>query len=112
MEVSLPPALKRFVEEKVKEGVYQSESDVICDALRRRLKESNADRFATLRRQLAHLEIVIKEIVIGIERQQSQEVEELDSIKETQEMAEAILSSLQKTMESYAEILRSTSSLF
>ena len=112
MDISLPPALKRFVEEKVKEGVYQSESDVICDALRRRLKESNSERFATLRMQLAPLEIEIQEMLIAIERRQSQEDEELDSIKKTQEMTEAILSSLQKTMESYAEILRSTSSLF
>lgn len=34
MNVSLPPALKGFVEKKVKEGIYQSESDVVCDALR------------------------------------------------------------------------------
>jgi putative addiction module CopG family antidote len=34
MNVSLPPQLKRFVEKKVKDGVYPSESDVVCDALR------------------------------------------------------------------------------
>lgn len=34
MNVSLPSQLKRFVEKKVKEGVYKSESDVVCDALR------------------------------------------------------------------------------
>jgi len=34
MNVSLPPQLKRFVEKKVKDGVYQSECDVLFDALR------------------------------------------------------------------------------
>jgi putative addiction module CopG family antidote len=34
MNVSLPPQLKRFVEKKVKDGEYQAESDVVCDALR------------------------------------------------------------------------------
>ena len=34
MNVSLPTQLKRFVEKKVKDGVYASENDVMCDALR------------------------------------------------------------------------------
>jgi putative addiction module CopG family antidote len=40
MNVSLPSQLKRFVEKKVKEGAYKSESDVVCDALRG-LRERN-----------------------------------------------------------------------
>jgi hypothetical protein len=34
LNISLPPQLKWFVEKKVKEGVYLSEGDVVCDALR------------------------------------------------------------------------------
>ena len=34
MELSLPPELKRFVEKKVKEGLYEDESAVISEALR------------------------------------------------------------------------------
>ena len=34
MNVSLPPQLKRFVEKKVKDGLYPNESDVVRHALR------------------------------------------------------------------------------
>jgi hypothetical protein len=34
MELSLPPELKRFVEKKVKEGLYEDENAVVCEALR------------------------------------------------------------------------------
>lgn len=34
MNLSLPSELKRFVEKKIKDGLYQNEGDVVCDALR------------------------------------------------------------------------------
>jgi len=35
MELALPPELKRFIEKKVKEGLYEDENAVVSDALRR-----------------------------------------------------------------------------
>ncbi len=40
MKASLPPELKRFVEQKVEDGQYANESEVVSDAVRR-LKESD-----------------------------------------------------------------------
>ena len=108
MEVSLPPGLKRFVKEKVKEGMYSSESDVICDALRRRVKGCTSYRVSALKSQLAHVEIAIREILIELERVRLQEDEESDRMKQTQEKAEAILSNLRKAAEAYAEIINAT----
>jgi putative addiction module CopG family antidote len=35
MTITLPPALDRIVRDKVNSGLYASESDLVCEALRR-----------------------------------------------------------------------------
>jgi putative addiction module CopG family antidote len=107
MEISLPPALEQFVKEKVKAGMYGSESDVICDVLRRTMRW-NSNGIASLQSQLAHLEVAIQELMRELEKKRAQEDEELDSIKDTQEKAETILSNLRKAAEAYAQIITAT----
>ena len=107
MEISLPPALEQFVNEKVKAGMYGSESDVICDVLRRTMRW-NSNGVASLQSQLAHLEVAIQELMRELEKKRAQEDEELDSIKDTQEKAETILSNLRKAAEAYAQIITAT----
>lgn len=34
MNITLPPALDRIVKEKVKAGLYSSETELVCEALR------------------------------------------------------------------------------
>jgi antitoxin ParD1/3/4 len=55
MNVVLPPALKKFVEQQVKSGHYKSASEVVCEALRL-LKERDAiyqTKLKRLRKALA-----------------------------------------------------------
>jgi putative addiction module CopG family antidote len=131
MNVSLPPALKGFIEKKVSEGLYQSESDVISDALRglrerdyllsrssasqevKRLPLSSAQLAAVepelvrLKDQLSKVEVTINNIVQAIERLRSQDESNQEGDKETQDMAKTIMKSLQKAADSYDEILHS-----
>jgi putative addiction module CopG family antidote len=108
MEISLPPALKQFVGDKVQEGMYQNESDVICDALRRAMRWNSYRIVTALQSQLADVDNAIKKIMNEIERKRSHENEQMDSIKETQEKAEAILENLRKAADAYTQIINAT----
>ncbi len=102
----------RFVVEKVREGLYQSESDVIADALRQRFKENpDADKLAKLRRQLSEVEAEIKELLIEIARRRLQEEEQDDRTRQSQETTEVILRSFQEAANSYAQLLQAASLL-
>ena len=112
MEVSLPPAIERFVVEKVREGLYQSESEVISDALRQRFRESpDADKLARLRGQLGEVEVQIKEVLNQIARWKLQEEGQEDCSRESQARTEAIMRNLQKAADAYSQLLQATSLL-
>ena len=112
MEISLPPVLKRFVVEKVREGLYQSESEVISDALRQRFKESpDAYKLAKLRGQLSQVEGEIKKLANEIAQRRLQEEEQDDRTRADREIAEAILENLQKAADAYSQLLQATSLL-
>jgi putative addiction module CopG family antidote len=108
MKISLPPALERFVVEKVHEGLYQSESEVIADALRRFHESLHVER---LRAQLASVDIQIKIVMNQIEAKRLQEEETKQRIAEAQEATEAIAENLQKAADAYSRLLESTSLL-
>lgn len=101
MKVSLPPALKQFVDDKVKEGLYQNESELICESLRR-LKERD-----NIRGQTATLEVAVQQVMNEINRLRSREDELQNRVKETQEAAQAITESLLKALEALNEASRS-----
>ncbi|MBF0379625.1 MAG: type II toxin-antitoxin system ParD family antitoxin [Magnetococcales bacterium] len=50
MNISLPPALEKFVKDRVKEGRYSSASEVIREGLRLLIdqEEGRAERFASI----------------------------------------------------------------
>jgi putative addiction module CopG family antidote len=50
MDISIPLQLKQFIEKKVKNGLYSSEDEVVCDALRA-LKERDAQSRSSATRQ-------------------------------------------------------------
>lgn len=51
MTITLPPALDRLVKDKVSSGLYASESEVVCDALRREFAHEVVDEW--IRKQAA-----------------------------------------------------------
>ncbi len=71
LNISLPPELEQFVQEKVQAGQYQSASEVVQEGLRL-LEECDNKR--TL-----HLEEVRQKIALGLEQVQRGEVEDGDT---------------------------------
>jgi antitoxin ParD1/3/4 len=59
MNVSLTPELEKFVEEKVKSGMYNSASEVVRQALRLLRRQEEVERI--------HLEKLRAEIQLGID---------------------------------------------
>ena len=55
MNITLPPELKRLVENKIATGQYRSASEVVSEALRRLAASdrSRAERVSELRRKIA-----------------------------------------------------------
>jgi antitoxin ParD1/3/4 len=70
MNVSLSPAVKRLVDEKVESGLYRSADDVLMEALR---LLDERDRLRQTR-----LEDLRREIAIGIEQADRGDVAPLD----------------------------------
>ena len=53
MNVSLPDAMKNWVEERSRSGRYSNASDYVRDLIRRDKERVEADRFARLKAELA-----------------------------------------------------------
>lgn len=72
MNVSLTPELEGFVQEQVESGLYQSASEVVRESLRL-LQERKQDR-------QARLEVLRKEIAVGLEQLDRGEGVSLDEV--------------------------------
>jgi Arc/MetJ-type ribon-helix-helix transcriptional regulator len=128
MTVTLPPALAQFVEQRLRAGLYLSESEVVADALRMliegdhlrggdlagRLSVSLGRRPFTLSNllgQLASVETEIKEIVHQLDRVKKQESENQVQVKEAQDSLGALIRSLEEAADAYGRILGAVSNL-
>lgn len=82
MEITLPPEILKFIEEKVQAGQFQSSSDVICGAIGvlKAQEELTSEDIAELR----------EEVAIGLEQLERGECAEWDVEEEKATFLERI----------------------
>ena len=89
MKISLTPELEKFVNEKVKSGIYTSASEVICEGLRLLQEQGEIHR--------VKLTALKRELAVGIEQLDRGEFYEYSSVKEMFDDIKAEASKRQKT---------------